>query len=51
MVTQWELLSLALEMCAQVTDTTVRKWVPCDPVTLTMVKETHGPDDPIQKQV
>ena len=50
-VTQRELLSLALEMRAQVADATVRKWVPHDLVTLTMVKETHGPDDPIQKQV
>ena len=50
-VTQRELLSLALEMRAQVADVTVQKRVPCNPVTLTMVKETHGPDDPIQKQV
>ena len=50
-VTQRELLSLAPEMRAQVTDTTIQKWVPCDPVMLTMVEETHGPDDPIQKQV
>ena len=50
-VTQRELLSLAPEMRAQVADTTVRKWVPRDPVMLTMVEETSGPDDPIQKQV
>ena len=50
-VTQWELLSLAPEMRAQVVDATVRKRVPCDLVTLTMVEETHGPDDLIQKQV
>ena len=50
-VTQRELLSLAPEMRAQVADATVRKRVPCDPVTLTMVEETHGPDDLIQKQV
>ena len=49
-VTQRELLSLAPEMRAQVADATVRKWVPHDLVMLTMV-ETHGPDDPIQKQV
>ena len=51
MVTQRELLFLALEMHAQVVDATVRKRVPRDPVTLTMVEETHGPDDLIQKQV
>ena len=50
-VTQRELLSLAPEMHAQVMDATVRKRVPHNPVTLTMVEETHGPDDPIQKQV
>ena len=50
-VTQQELLSLAPEMCTQVVDTTIQKRVPHDLVTLTMVKETHGPDDPIQKQV
>ena len=50
-VTQQELLSLAPEMRAQVVDVTVQKRVPCDLVTLTMVEETHGPDDPIQKQV
>ena len=50
-VTQWELLSLAPEMCAQVVDATVQKQVPRDPVTLTMVEKTHGPNDPIQKQV
>ena len=50
-VTQWELLSLAPEMRAQVADVTVQKWVPHDPVTLTMVEETHGPNDLIQKQV
>ena len=35
-VTQWELLSLAPEMRAQVADMTVQKWVPRDPVMLTV---------------
>ena len=38
-------------MRAQVADTTIRKQVPRNLVTLTMVEETHRPDDPIQKQV
>ena len=38
-------------MRAQVADATIRKRVPRDLVTLTMVEETHRPDDPIQKQV
>ena len=50
-VTQQELLSLALKMHAQVVNATVQKRVPRNPVTLTMVEETHGPDDLIQKQV
>ena len=50
-VTQRELLSLAPEMRTQVAEATVRKRVPRDPVTLTMVEETSGPDDPIPKQV
>ena len=38
-------------MRAQVADATIRKRVPRDPVTLSMVEETPGHDDPIQKQV
>ena len=49
-VTQRELLSLAPEMRAKVADATVRKRVPRDPVTLTMVEETSGPDIPKQVQ-
>ena len=50
-VTQQELLSLAPEMHTQVAEVTIRKQVPHDLVTLTMVKETSRPDDPILKQV
>ena len=47
-ITQRELLSLALEMYAQVANATIQKQVPHNLVTLTMVKETSSPKIPKQ---